>query len=259
MNKENNNLVTLFDNGEHKFIFLGSENKSVESISTNQYLIIHKNEGVLLDPGGVHVFPRVLASVVEFIDLGKIKHVFYSHQDPDVSSGITLWDSVLETNFYISKLWERFLPHFGIFEKSRMVTIEDTGGKIKFKDGTQLEIIPAHFLHSTGNFTLYDPVSKILFSGDIGVSVFPEGEEKLFVDDFSNHMKYIEGFHKRYMSSNKACKMWVELIKKYEIEQMVPQHGAIYKKPEFEEFLKWFSNLECGVDILDKIYRKNEK
>jgi flavorubredoxin len=256
---DNENIITLFDNGKHKFIFLGSERKSLESIPTNQYLIVHNDEGVLLDPGGVHVFPRVLASVVEFIDLGRIKHVFYSHQDPDVSSGITLWDSVLETNFYISKLWERFLPHFGVFEKSRMVLIEDSGGKIKFKDGAELHIIPAHFLHSTGNFNLYDPTSKILFSGDIGVSVFPEGKDTVFVENFSNHIRYIEGFHKRYMASNKVCKKWVDIVKKLDVEQMVPQHGAIYKKPEYKEFLNWFESLECGTDLIDNIYKDGAK
>jgi flavorubredoxin len=46
----NNEAEILFDNGEHKFIFLGSEKKDIESIPTNQFLIIHKNEGILLDP-----------------------------------------------------------------------------------------------------------------------------------------------------------------------------------------------------------------
>nr|WP_233186553.1 MBL fold metallo-hydrolase [Petrotoga sp. 9PWA.NaAc.5.4] len=254
----NNNVITLFDNGEHKFIFLGSERKSIESIPTNQYLIIHKEEGVLLDPGGVHVFPRVLASVVEFIDLGKIKHIFYTHQDPDVSSGITLWDTVVDAKFYISKLWERFLPHFGVFKNDKIVPIEDKGGKIKFKDGEELIIIPAHFLHSTGNLILYDPLSKILFSGDIGVSVFPKNQEKIYVENFNEHIKYIEEFHKRYMSSNIACKKLASIIKKYDIDQMVPQHGAIYKKQQFNEFLKWFENIKCGIDLIDSIYG-NEK
>ncbi len=129
--------------------FLGSEKKDIESIPTNQFLIIHKNEGILLDPGGVHVFPKVLANVVEYIDLDNIKYVFYTHQDPDVSSGISLWDSVLDARFYISKLWERFLPHFGVFDNSKMVVIEDKGGTIRFRDGVELKIIPAHF------FTLY--------------------------------------------------------------------------------------------------------
>jgi flavorubredoxin len=48
----------LFDNGTHKFYFLGWEEKEEEIVQTNQYLIVDGNEAVLLDPGGAHVFPR---------------------------------------------------------------------------------------------------------------------------------------------------------------------------------------------------------
>lgn len=46
----------LFDNGQHKFMFLGWEEKEEEIVQTNQYLILDGNEGILLDPGGAHVF-----------------------------------------------------------------------------------------------------------------------------------------------------------------------------------------------------------
>ena len=73
------------------------------------------------------------------------------------------WDSVLDALLYFKTLG-KVLPHFGVFDNSKMVVIEDKGGTIRFRDGVELKIIPAHFLHSTGNFNLYDPVSKILFS-----------------------------------------------------------------------------------------------
>ena len=28
--------------------------------------------------------------------------------------------------------------------------------------------LPAHFLHSVGNFHIYDPIAKILYTGDLG-------------------------------------------------------------------------------------------
>jgi len=40
---------------------------------------------------------------------------------------------------------------------------------------------------------------------------------------------------------------------------MAPQHGAIYEKNEFKEFLKWFDNLQCGIDLIDKIYGWDER
>ena len=249
--------ITLFENENHKFIYLGVEKSNLEGIFTNQFLIIHNGEGILLDPGGVHVFPRVLANVSEHIDTKNIKAIFYTHQDPDVSSGVALWDATLEgATIHISGLWERFLPHFGIFNPESLVALKDSGGRITFSDGAYLEIIPAHYLHSTGNFSLYDPTAKILFSGDIGVGVVQPSEEKIFVEDFNDYKQHAEGFHKRYMTSNVATRKWVSLVSELDVEMMAPQHGLLYKKDAYKQFLNWFKDLKCGIDIIDEIYGK---
>ncbi|AEX85071.1 beta-lactamase [Marinitoga sp. 1135] len=252
---DNSKAIVLFENDDHKYIYLGVEKNNLEGIFTNQFLIIHKGKGVLLDPGGVHVFPRVLANVSEYIDTDDIIGVFYSHQDPDVSSGIALWSSTLNNaRFYVSALWERFLPHFGVFDSSSLVPLEDKGGKIEFPDGAYLDIIPAHFLHSLGNFIVYDPIAKILFSGDIGVGVVQPSESKYFVENFDDYSKHMVGFHQRYMASNIAAKKWVSIVSKLDVEMMTPQHGLLFKKREYEQFLDWFKNLKCGVDLIDDIY-----
>jgi len=119
---------------------------------------------------------------------------------------------------------------------------------------SELVFIPAHFLHSTGNFSCYDTASKILFSGDIGAAVFQK-DTYVFVDDFNEHLKIMEPFHKRYMASNIVCKKWVSLVSKYDIKMIAPQHGAIFDKENVKKFLNWLSELKCGVDIIDQIYK----
>ncbi len=248
-------VKVLYESDEHKFLLLGwKENGEEGAIQTNQYAIVDGNEAVLLDPGGVHVFPRVLSNISEVVPVDKIKAIFYTHQDPDVSSGISLWLSSTNANVYISNLWVRFLPHFGVFDFSKVKGIEDKGGTFKFASGRELKFIPAHFLHSVGNFILYDPSAKILFSGDIGASVFPEGERYIFVENFQKHLNYIEGFHKRYMTSHEACKELSERMKKLDIEIMAPQHGALYKRENVSKFFDWFEKIKCGVDILNEIW-----
>ena len=166
----------LFEQKDHRFIMLGWEEKEDGmAVQTNQYVITSGREIVLLDPGGAHVFPRVLANVAELVDLKAISHIFYSHQDPDVSSGITLWLSMAERAMvHISELWVRFLPHFGIYDGRRIVSIPDGGKSLTLSGGARLMMVPSHFLHSTGCFSLYDSRSKILFTGDIGAALFPE-------------------------------------------------------------------------------------
>lgn len=249
--------LTLYDQGDHKFIMLGWEEQEEEvAVQTNQYVISSGGEVVLLDPGGAHVFPRVLANVAEMFELKDIRHIFYSHQDPDVSSGITLWLSMAEkATVYISGLWVRFLPHFGIYDVKRIKAIPDKGETLSLSNGKKMTVIPSHFLHSTGCFSLYDPTSKILFSGDIGAAIFPRGTRYPVAEDFDAHLKYMEGFHKRYMASNAFCRRWVKMVSSLDVEHIAPQHGALIKGREnVKKFLAWFENLACGVDVLDDIY-----
>ncbi len=248
---------TLYDDGKHKFIWLGWEEKDEDGlVQVNQYLIDNDGTGILLDPGGIHVFPRVVANISRYIDLERIKYIFFSHQDPDVSSGIALWLSVTNAKIYISKWWVRFLPHYGMFDMSSIVPIEDNGGRINLPSGDSFELIPAHFLHSVANFHVYDRRAKILFTGDLGAAIFPPDKRYPFVTDFNSHLKIMEGFHKRYMASNQVCRKYVEIVSKFQIDIIAPQHGAIFnKKEDVKKFFDWFSNLKCGVDIIDDLYR----
>jgi len=245
------NGEVLFEESGHKFIWLGWDEADIKGgfVQVNQYLIISNGKGTLLDPGGVHVFPKVVANVSRYIDLADIKNIFYTHQDPDVSSGIAMWLSITSANVYISKLWVRFLPHFGITDVSRIIPIEDNGGRID-----SFEAIPAHFMHSPGQHTLYDPTSKILFTGDVGAAVFGS-KTYLFVEDFNAHVALMEGFHKRYMASNAVCRNFVNRVRKYDINMIAPQHGSIFKKEAAKSFLSWLESLKCGSDIIDEISR----
>lgn len=154
---------------------------------------------------------------------------------------------------YCSSLWLRFIPHFGLdrLVTSRLIGLPDHGGTIDLQ-GLKLQIIPAHFLHSVGNLHVYDPVSKILYSGDLGASIDHGYEE---VTSWDEHVPFMEGFHRRYMASGRALKRWVALVRKLDVELIAPQHGAYFKgKPMVEKFLSWCEQLETGLDRLDELY-----
>jgi len=105
-------------------------------------------------------------------------------------------------------------------------------------------------LHSEGNINVYDPVSKILFTGDIGAATTMV-DDNPFVEDFAKHLPHIEEFHKRYMCSNLAVQAWLKRISKLEIDMIAPQHGRIYKGKVLRQFLDWIGKLQCGVDLFD--------
>ncbi len=245
----------LYQDETHKFVWLGADPEiKAGVVQTNQYLINDKGRGILLDPGGIHLFSRVVAAASRYISLEKIDTIIFSHQDPDVSSGIALWLGVTPSIIYISQLWMRFLPHFGIIDEHRIKGIEVSDKKLSLPSGSSMIFLPAHFMHSLGNYSVYDERSKILFSGDIGAAVFKPGEEYLFVEDFDKHISLMKPFHSRYMVANKVCRKWVDTVSKFDVQMIAPQHGAIFRGEDVNRFLNWLSELPCGVDNLEEIY-----
>jgi flavorubredoxin len=114
--------------------------------------------------------------------------------------------------------------------------------------GSKLLVLPAHFLHSPGNLQLFDCTSKILYSGDLGASLGMTYRE---VSDFDAHLKYMEGFHRRYIAGKKAMQVWAVMVRQLGVETIAPQHGALFKgKAMVERFISWCENLDCGMDLL---------
>ena len=245
-----NRGYVLFEEDDHKVIWLGwDDDVSSGAVQTNQYLIINSGKGILLDPGGVHLFSRVVSVVSRYINLDDIESIFFSHQDPDVSSGIALWLGVTRATVYIHDLWVRFVPHFGLVDSARIIPLDDEGGDISCGRG-YIHAVPAHFLHSPGNFSVYDPRSKILFSGDIGAAIFPEGKEYPEVTDFEAHKSLMAGFHQRAMTSNKAVARWIDACSSFDITILAPQHGAMMRGPLVQKFFSWLGGLNCGIDFV---------
>ncbi|WP_028450372.1 MULTISPECIES: MBL fold metallo-hydrolase [Chitinibacter] len=214
-------------------------------IDTNEYVVTTGEDSLLCDPGGAEVFPAVFAALSEVIDPRSVRRVFSSHQDPDVISSLGLWhDFNPDIRCHVSGLWAGFIPHFGCGADT-LVAIPDAGVNLTLGE-RELQLIPAHYLHSSGNFHVYDPACKLLFTGDVGAALLPDADCNLFVEDFDRHIRFAEGFHKRWMGSNTAKKRWIERVRQLEIELMCPQHGAIYRGEDVQRFIDWFDDLQVG-------------
>jgi flavorubredoxin len=236
----------LVKNNKGKWIVFGRDaDKPDLIIDTNQYMVVTKDRSLLLDPGGIELFAPMLASVLRHASVEQITDLFASHQDPDIISSIGLWDQALpDAVLHSPWLWEGFIRHFGM-ENISYNAIPDRGGEIDL-GGYKLQLIPAHYLHSSGNFNVYDPQNKVLMSGDIGAAL--EGvDAPLFVEDFDEHIPKMEGFHRRWMPSNSAKNDWVKRVRLLDIEYMAPQHGRIFTGENIPKFLDWFEALEVGI------------
>ena len=250
-----NNYKVLYDDGIHKCIMFSFDDETHEDsfLSVNQYLIVKHGAGILIDPGSEAIFDELYEAVSEHVEIEHIKYIFFSHQDPDVSGSIAQWSISTKAKFIMSSLWIRFMSHYGFSEMNRVMPLSDKGAKLKFRED-YLKFIPAHFLHSPGNFSLYDTKSKIVFSGDIGAAILNSPESYKKVENFEQHKEHLLGFHRRYMGSNKLCRAWVGRIKKLDVSMIAPQHGFIFEDENVELFLDWFKELECGSDFIDEFY-----
>ena len=245
--------TVLYEESGHRNLLLEDFGRGL-AVQANQHLIVHGGEAMLLDPGGHKVYNKVLSQVFKELKGETLRHIFLSHQDPDIVAATNGWLMTTGADAWVSALWKRFVPHFGLdrLVESRLHDIPDEGMRLEM-GGMELLILPAHFLHSVGNFQVFDPVSRILYSGDLGASL---GMDYIEVTDFDAHLQYMEGFHRRYMTTNAALRAWAEMVRPLDVQIIAPQHGAFFRGPELvNRFIDWCENLECGIDLMGDSFK----
>ena len=222
--------------------------KDSHVIDTNEYVIISHGQAMLLDPGGIQIFLQVLAELAKYVRVEDIRAIFASHQDPDISSSLAVWlDLNPSITTYCSWLWTGFISHFSTGNAIELHAIPDHGIRITIGDhGADVEATPAHYCHSSGNFSLYDPTAGILFSGDIGAALVPSHETELMVTDFDQHVEYMRGFHLRWMPSTWALRSWTQRVRVLKLDMICPQHGSVFQGEMVGKLLDWLDTLEVG-------------
>ncbi|CUA90009.1 MBL fold metallo-hydrolase [Comamonas thiooxydans] len=225
-----------------------------QAIQANQFLIVDNGTGAIIDPGGNLAFNELFMGMSRHFPPQKLAYLIASHADPDIIASLDRWMSSTRAQLVISRIWERFAPHFTKVGKTenRVIGVPDSGGRLPLGH-SELVLLPAHFLHAEGNFHFYDPISKILFTGDLGVSLTTGAEAQKPVTDLAPHIARMEGFHRRYMVSNKILRLWVQMARQLPIDMIVPQHGApIMGKQAIGDLFNWLESLQCGIDLFDQ-------
>ncbi len=241
-------MKTLFESPNHRNVVFEDLSEG-QMVQANQHVIVADGQAMVLDPGGHKVYTKLLAQMSPVARPQQIKHLLFSHQDPDIIAAANGWLMMTDAVGHLPNIWMRFFPHFGIDDLiiKRVKPIPDQGEVVQL-GSCSLKIIPAHFLHSPGNVQLYDPMAKILYSGDLGASIGAPYDE---VTDFDAHVQYIEGFHRRYMASASALKAWARMVRTLDVEILAPQHGALMRgKPLIERFASWVENLQVGHELV---------
>lgn len=248
--------IELYNDGRHVCLMFHDlvDDAGNAAVQANQFLIVSDGEGALIDPAGNMTYNALIMAMHKYFPFKDLKYIFASHQDPDIVASLNKWLSATDCTLYVSALWERFVPHFCTVNRTegRILGIPDPGMVVSMRD-TRIVAVPAHFLHAEGNFQFYDAKAKILFSGDMGASLVHHDaivEPITTKAQFIAHLPRMEGFHRRYMVSNKVCRFWAEMVRSMEVDMLVPQHGRWFKGREaIGAFLDWIQDLHCGIDL----------
>lgn len=245
--------ITLYDrNGHRCLMFTDLCDEGGEVVQANQFLIVDDDTGAIIDPGGNLAYGELYLAMTRHFPPQQLSAILASHADPDIIASLDRWMTATSAaKVYVSRLWERFVPHFCKAGKTagRVIGIPDAGMRIRVGRG-ELIALPAHFLHSEGNFQFYDPVSRILFSGDLGASMISGRTAAQPVESLDGHLRHMEAFHRRYMVSNKILRLWARMVRTLPIEMIVPQHGAPMRGDAVGQFIDWVEGLSCGVDLM---------
>lgn len=247
--------VELYRDGDHAcLMFTDLVEEDGQAVQANQFLITDGDAAALIDPGGNLAFNELLIGMGRHCPPQRLTYLLASHADPDIIAALDRWLTSTPAQLIISRLWERFVPYFTKPGKTqgRIIGVPDQGGVLALGQ-RQLLLLPGHFMHSEGNFHFYDPTSRILFTGDLGVSMTSGADARVPVTALAPHLPRMAAFHRRYMVSGKILRLWTRMARQLDVAMIAPQHGApIMGRQAIADFYDWLDQLDCGIDLMDE-------
>jgi flavorubredoxin len=235
----------------------------------NPYLVVDRDEALVIDSGSRPDFPTVLMKILQTgITPNQIKALVYQHYDPDLCGSVPNFEDIIgRDDLKIISGQENlmFIRHYAV--KSELVPLDQINFSYTFSSGRTLHFVETPFAHSPGSFVTFDDRSRILFSSDLFGSYGHEWQLFLNLPPACRdcyrldncplqrpfcQVKDILEFHRRIMPSKKALRYALERIARIPFDMIAPQHGSIISDPDLQRYV--FSRLteleKVGVDAL---------
>ncbi|WP_224368829.1 hypothetical protein [Hyalangium versicolor] len=209
---------------------------------------------LLIDPGSSSDFSTIHTKVTSLIGgMERLSAVFINHQDPDVGSSAAIISAryAPRAGIVCSEDTWRLIVHMNL-PRNRFIATEKFAQGLNVPTGHKLLPVPSPFCHFRGAVMLYDPQTRVLFSGDLFGGLTDANAQGLWAEE--NDWKGIRAFHQIYMPVNAALVRVVAAIRKLQpgVEMIAPQHGRVIRGPLVEQFLERMERLQVGLDIMDE-------
>lgn len=235
------------------------------TLYSNPYLRTFKGQGtefnVIIDPGSSSDFSVVQAKSSRIIgSLERLSAVFINHQDPDVgsSAGVLLGRYSPEAYVLCAEDTWRLIQYFNL-PKERFVPAEKYPEGFSLPTGHSLRPIASPFCHFVGATMLFDPRTRVLYTGDLFGAIVAKGAKGIFADE--SDWVGMRAFHQIYMPMRQAIAQTIATIRAIPegVEIIAPHHGRLIKGPWIKEFMTRLESLPVGLDILtDRMASQDE-
>ncbi len=221
-------------------------------LECNAYLLVFrrgtKQTAVLIDPGppeDLEIVSRKVEAVIGSLD--RVDYVFLNHHDPDVAgNAAAIQQRSRSSQLICSEDTFRHARYFGLDRKRFMATESFPGGMCTLPIGHTIAFVPAPFCHNRGAVMLFDPTSRVLFSGDL----FGGARAPVLV---ASELSWpgIEMFHQIYMPSRRALELAAGRVQRLSPspQLIAPQHGAMIMGNDVARFVDRVGRLEVGLDL----------
>ncbi|MCK8502445.1 hypothetical protein VZQ01_10520 [Myxococcus faecalis] len=213
---------------------------------------------LLIDPGSSSDFSTIHTKVTSLIGgMERLSAVFINHQDPDVGSSASIISAryAPRAGILCSEDTWRLIVHQNL-PRNRFIATEKFTQGLSVPTGHKLLPVPSPFCHFRGAVMLYDPQTRVLFTGDLFGGLTDANAKGLYADE--SDWAGIRAFHQIYMPVNAALARTVATIRKLTpaVEIIAPQHGRVIRGPLVQQFLERMERLQVGLDIMDEAQDK---
>lgn len=239
----------LAEEGDHLWLAFRKPVKEANGARiATYYVVCCGDEAILVDPGGTGDFGPMLNAVTEKIDLSKISGIVITQAGAHTCGSIGLWAEVLgfDTPIYAAEVVAPELLH--IDPELNIQPVPEKGGEVAFGDGSSLHLLAAPYLPTAASLTIYDPMTRVLYTSDIGTA---EGnwaeDDTLFCEKFSLVGHAMNAFHQSWFASGTARDDWMEQVQALAIDVVAPRSGPCFRDKNVLHFMKWLSSLDIGV------------
>ncbi len=225
------------------------------ALECNVYLRVFRRGGtelsVLVDPGPPMDFDVISAKVASVIgSLRRLDFVFINHQDPDVSGNAAAIQAASPRAHVMCSEDTWRLVHAGGLDPKRFSPTERfPGGVATLATGHEITFVPTPFCHFRGAVMLYDPASRVLFSGDL----LGGAHAQSMVAAGGRWWAGVEMFHQIYMPSSRALALAATRIKRLTPSPSViaPQHGSLIVGEQVSQAVDAVATLTVGLDVFE--------